>query len=273
VGVLHLAEPANVSRVARLDKKITVGTKTKLLMAGWGNDQNGDEVTQLRKLSVKADPKAGRKWFGKSFNATTTIAAGRYFRTEQVYGGACNGDSGGPLFSGTTKGSRNLVGIVSYGIKGCDEDAPTVFASVKYYWNTIQKGITAVNKAAASRQATINATPLTATISVTKPYSMLTYWDISVLGSTSSLLKLSSWCFFLDSRPLLPSEISYGSGNMPYAADDDGCFSSGYLSEVMTTGKVQLNLASLPNGTHTLYGVLWDSAGRRATSPVVSFVR
>jgi secreted trypsin-like serine protease len=273
VGVLYLAEPANVGRVARLDKKISVGSKTKLLMAGWGNDQNGDQVTQLRKLSVKADAKAGRRWFGKSFNATTTVAAGRYFKTEQVYGGACNGDSGGPLFSGSTKGVRNLVGIVSYGTKGCDEDAPTVFARVKYYWKTIQDGISAVTSEAANKVATINATPLSGSITVTKPYSMLPYWDIKVFGSTSSLLSLKRWCFYLDSRPLARSEISYGSGDMPYSAEADGCFSSGFLDESLTSGNVQLTLSGLPNGAHTLYGVLYDSYGRTVTTPTATFVK
>ncbi|MFM9132834.1 MAG: trypsin-like serine protease, partial [Actinomycetota bacterium] len=65
---------------------------------------------------------------------------GRYIRGEGVYSGACNGDSGGPLFVKGASLPRAVVGVVSYGAVGCNERAPTVFSRVSYYLPTIASG-------------------------------------------------------------------------------------------------------------------------------------
>jgi secreted trypsin-like serine protease len=272
VAVVYLAEPANVPAVASLRRLRTITSKTKLEIAGWGVDQNGDTLTKLHRLTVKYDISRAKRWYGNSFNRKTTIAAGRYFKTEKVYGGACNGDSGGPLFSGWSRGVRSLVGIVSYGIRGCDENAPTVFASVNYYWSALQTGISYVKTEGSRIAAEIAATPPKASFTVTKPYSMLTYWTASVAASTYSTASITKWCFFVDGRPITKAEVSYGSGDMPFSAGLDGCFVPG-LYESMKSGAVQFEFGALAAGPHQLTATVTDSLGRQVSAGPVVFVR
>lgn len=272
VAVLHLSQPANVPNVATLKKLKKFTSKTKLNIAGWGVDQNGDYLSQLHQLNVRYDITRAKRWYGSSFNKKTTVAAGRWFNFEKVYGGACNGDSGGPLFSGRTGAQRNLVGVVSYGIKGCDETAPTVFARVDYYWNKIQEGIAAVRAEAARIQQQIASSPLTASITISKPYSMLNYWDVSAIASTYSGATIAKWCFQIDSRSATTAEISYGSGKFPFSEGADGCFTPSYLSD-LTSGTVQFRLDALPSGPHTIGATVADSLGRTFQVPPVTFTK
>jgi hypothetical protein len=272
VGVVYLSEPANVPIVARLKKLKTFTSKTKLEIAGWGVNQNGDPLTSLHRLSVKYDISRAKRWYGSSFNKKTTIAAGRYFRTEKVYGGACNGDSGGPLFSGRSAGSRSLVGIVSYGVRGCDENAPTVFARVDYYWSALQTGIGYVKSEAARISGEIAANPLTASFLVTKPYSSLPYWQANVSAATYSKASIVKWCFFIDGRPITVAEVDYGSDEMPFSPSSDGCFvPTGYDS--MKSGSVLFDFWSLSSGPHQLTATVTDSLGRQVSTGVGSFVK
>ena len=273
VGVLHLAEPANVPRLAQLSPRTKITAKSKLLIAGWGANQNGDSLDQLHKLKVKFDNKGAQKIFGKAFNPKTTVAAGRYFRQERVYGGACNGDSGGPLYEGKLGNRPKLVGIVSYGVRGCDENAPTVFARIDYYAKVIRQGIANVKARAQEEVNLINSVPLSASFSFSKPYSFLNYWSADVSAATVSLASIAQWCFFIDNRPVTASEISYGSGEMPFSASGaNSCFvATGY--DTMTSGEVEFRLDSLSVGAHNIYAVVTDTLGRSVTTAVQTFVR
>ncbi|MEO1173254.1 MAG: trypsin-like serine protease [Myxococcota bacterium] len=53
--------------------------------------------------------------------------------------GSCNGDSGGPLYREDGK----QIGLVSWGVLGCDVDSPSVYASVANLrrWITRNTGI------------------------------------------------------------------------------------------------------------------------------------
>lgn len=272
VAVVYISQPANVPGLAVLKKLKTFTKRTKLEIAGWGVDQNGDALTSLHRLAVKYDISRAKRWYGSSFNAKTTVAAGRFFPTEKVYGGACNGDSGGPLFSGRSGGSRNLVGIISYGIRGCDVNAPTVFARVNYYWTSLQQGIQFVKAEATRIAQEIASTPLTASMVVTKPYSSLPYWAATVLASTYAKASISKWCFFIDGRPITQAEYDYGTGEMPFNAASDGCLvASDY--DRLTSGVAQFDFSLLPGGMHSLSAVVTDSLGRTFSVPAGTFVR
>ena len=100
---------------------------------GWGLDQNQNDSGYLNKAKLKDYSAQGKKYFPKSFNVKTMIAAGQYNANERIFSGACYGDSGGPLFAETSKG-KSLIGITSF-IKGpaCDVSSPTVFTRISYY--------------------------------------------------------------------------------------------------------------------------------------------
>ncbi|MFZ4113138.1 MAG: S1 family peptidase [Ilumatobacteraceae bacterium] len=275
IAVLHLATPVAISSFAVMAPKVIIGSRTKLLMAGWGVDQNGDDQLDMHKLSVNFANTAAHKIWGSAFNPTLTVAAGKYFKTERLYGGACNGDSGGPLFAGTSHGRRNLVGIVSYGYTGCDVDAPTVFARVSYYYKALLTGIKHVKDEATrleqERIAELAATPLTATFSLAKAYQYLSYWDATLTADTVDSGYIVSWCFLLDGKPMPEAQIYYGSGEMPYSSNGAGCFLHDDYSS-MTSGAVEFVFSLVAKGSHTFSAVITDSYKRVVTINPVTFV-
>lgn len=60
--------------------------------------------------------------------------------TNQKSSGACHGDSGGPLVDTTNPDSKELIGIVSWGIP-CAQGFPDVFTRVYTYLDWIQENI------------------------------------------------------------------------------------------------------------------------------------
>jgi hypothetical protein len=100
---------------------------------GWGLDQNRKDSGYLNRARLKDYSAQGKKYFPKSFNPKTMIAAGQYNSSERIFSGACYGDSGGPLIAETSKG-KSVIGITSF-IKGpaCDVSAPTIFTKISYY--------------------------------------------------------------------------------------------------------------------------------------------
>jgi hypothetical protein len=105
---------------------------------GWGLDQNRKDSGYLNRAKLSDYSAQGKKYFPKSFNPKTMIAAGKYSQVERVFSGACYGDSGGPLFAETPKG-KSVIGITSF-IKGpnCDISAPTIFTRISYYKDFIK---------------------------------------------------------------------------------------------------------------------------------------
>lgn len=115
---------------------------------GWGRDQSGETASYLRYTKVSEQSKAARSLYSsKYFNSKTMIAAGKYIKNERVYTGACNGDSGGPLVA-TIRGVQKVVGVTSWGKKGCNTKAPTVFGNVAYYESDIAKGMATLQRSA-----------------------------------------------------------------------------------------------------------------------------
>ena len=155
VALLHLSRaPQTHVKPAALNLNSRITSSSRLTLAGWGLDQNGDPANRLRMIQLRLDIPGGLKSYGKSLNLSTTLPAGRYFPIERVYGGACNGDSGGPLFMSQTSTSRNrtIVGVVSFGSKICDFNSPTIFSRVDYYSRVLRKAADVLKIRAKARE-------------------------------------------------------------------------------------------------------------------------
>jgi trypsin len=131
---------------SRFAKDVQLNFNTKFIknstrLYGWGINQN--DIDTGKPMSIKQnDYSSSAKKYFKSFNAKTMVAAGYYNSTEKTFGGACHGDSGGPLIS-QSGNSLSLIGIVSYGsAKGCNVNVPTVYTRVSYYSSFILESLT-----------------------------------------------------------------------------------------------------------------------------------
>ena len=117
------------------------------MMYGWGMDQNRQLPDLLRSATLSLQDAAAARYYGKNFNKTLMIAAGRGIAIEKVYAGGCTGDTGAPLVA-NVNGSIKLIGITSWFSKDCRVAAPTVFARVSYFQKDIAKAIIDVKAAA-----------------------------------------------------------------------------------------------------------------------------
>lgn len=130
---------------SRIGKNVQLNLNPKFIknntrLYGWGINQN--EVDTGRPMSIKQNDysSTGKKYF-KNFNVKTMVAAGFYNSTEKTFGGACSGDSGGPLIS-RSGNNLSLIGIVSYGsAKGCNVNIPTVYTRISYYSSFILESL------------------------------------------------------------------------------------------------------------------------------------
>ena len=229
IGLLLLSSPANTPVIANLaPASFSPNAKTSYTLVGFGDDQNGDQGP-LRVAALKVQTKAAAKYFGRVFNSKTTLAAGRYLKSERVYAGACNGDSGGPLFS-KIKGKRYVVGVTSYGAASCEASRPSVFAKVGYYLKEIAKGR---NLLAATAATPVQ--PLTFTLSsASRPY----YNSFTVAASTDSTASLVSVCVTIKEVPATYSEVT-GDGSILGYSPTAGCFAVSGSS--ITTGRLDFD--------------------------------
>jgi secreted trypsin-like serine protease len=160
IGLLHLKEPAGVSRLASLPSPRANKPKN-LTLAGWGDDQNGRLTGNLSVLNLNEQGSAASKAFRGLYNPRTMIGAGRFFPNEALYGGGCEGDSGGPLYKGRNGSTRVLIGVTSWGAEGCVQYKPTIFTLVSYYVPELLTAISQVkNRAIQSPLPTGKATPV-----------------------------------------------------------------------------------------------------------------
>jgi secreted trypsin-like serine protease len=210
VGLLKLTTPqTNVTpmKYARKgDLKALKKVKTFEIL-GWGIDQDGEDASFLKYTKVSNQAKAARSLYpSKYYNPNTMIAAGRYIKRERVYTGACNGDSGGPLIA-KVKGVEKVVGITSWGKKGCNTKAPTVFSNVAYYAKDISKGIATLRRSALVLNRAMPSNVSEPSISIesgsltcnpgqwsdnTATVDIQWSAPYSVMGSTTSTVKLPS---------------------------------------------------------------------------------
>jgi secreted trypsin-like serine protease len=139
IGLIILSKPAFGLNIPKLPPQddIKLHTFKNLVMLGWGEDQNGLSSNELAVAYVDDYTKKANAYFGSWFNPTTMIAAGRWRSDERLFTGACDGDSGGPLFA--SLGLNNyLVGITSFGDEDCNSGTPTAFTKVSAYTNWIR---------------------------------------------------------------------------------------------------------------------------------------
>jgi len=151
IGLLKLTTPQyNIAPMPyATGRDLAAVKKTKSFeILGWGRDQSGETASYLRYTKVSEQSKAARSLYSsKYFNSRTMIAAGKFIKNERVYTGACNGDSGGPLVA-NIRGVQKVVGVTSWGKKGCNTKAPTVFGNVAYYESDIAKGMATLQRSA-----------------------------------------------------------------------------------------------------------------------------
>lgn len=214
IGLLRLVRDAGVTRVAKLARSFTPTRSTRYVLAGYGYDQNEDSRGLLSAVLVPQDKAAGR-YFGRSFNPKTTLGAGKFIPAEGVYSGACNGDSGGPLFVKSDARPRTVIGVVSYGASGCNEKAPTVFSRVSYYLPTISSG----RKFLAARAAEPLA-PLVLTAEKV-PSSYRT--ELRLTATTAAGRFIRSFCLKIDGVPVTSANAAGDFDLIPYVPED-GCF-------------------------------------------------
>jgi V8-like Glu-specific endopeptidase len=151
IGLLKLTTPQTaVAPMPYATKRdlAAVRKSKNMEILGWGQNQSGERATYLRYTRVTEQLRAARSFYpAKNFNPNTMIAAGRYIKRERVYTGACYGDSGGPLLA-TIKGVKKVIGVTSWGKKGCNTKAPTVFTNVAYYERDLAKGMATLQRSA-----------------------------------------------------------------------------------------------------------------------------
>lgn len=159
IALLYLKEAAGVSRLASLPSP-TAKKPKNFTLAGWGDDQNGRLTGNLSAINLNNHSSVAAKVFGGLYNSRTMIGAGRYFADEALYGGGCEGDSGGPLYKGRNGSTRIVMGVTSWGAEGCVRYKPTIFTWVGYYVPELQAAMTAVkNRAVQSPLPAGRATP------------------------------------------------------------------------------------------------------------------
>ncbi len=115
-------------------KSIQANKSVKYEIVGWGKDQNEEPATYLRKATVDDQTKFMQK--ARWWRNDVWFAVGKWNKKEKVFAGACNGDSGGPLFA--TAGSKKiLAGITSWGAEDCETAQPSTYVRLSYYVNEI----------------------------------------------------------------------------------------------------------------------------------------
>ena len=143
VGLLLLTKPVQGAQVTSLSNKSTLqkvqaSKSVKYEIAGWGKDQNSEDATYLRKAAVDDQTAFAKKikaW--APWRNDVWFAVGKYNAKEKVFAGACNGDSGGPLFA-YLNGTTYLVGVTSWGAEDCELGAPSVYVRLSYYIDEIK---------------------------------------------------------------------------------------------------------------------------------------
>jgi secreted trypsin-like serine protease len=159
IALLYLKEAAGVSQLASLPSP-TAKKPRNFTLAGWGDDQNGRLTGNLSVINLNDHSSVAAEIFRGSYNPRTMIGAGRYFAEEGLYGGGCEGDSGGPLYKGRNGSTRIVMGVTSWGAEGCVRYKPTIFTWVGYYVPELRAAMTAIrNRAIQSPLPTGRATP------------------------------------------------------------------------------------------------------------------
>jgi hypothetical protein len=156
IAVMHLAGTytgSMIPGIAGEEDASAIARTRPYMMYGWGVDQNREAADLLRSATLTPQDSVAGRFYGKYFNKTLMMAAGRGIPVEKVYAGGCVGDAGAPLVA-QVNGVTKLIGITSWFAKDCKVAAPTVFARVSYYAKDIAKAVIDVKAAAKSVKIT-----------------------------------------------------------------------------------------------------------------------
>ena len=130
IGLLKLVDRFENIEFPSLASSITaksINKFSRLKIFGWGLDQEDNIADLLRTSNLSLQDVLAAKSYGKAFNPATMLAAGRKIASENIWSGACNGDSGGPLLS-NINGINVIVGVTSWGAKKCLPNKPSIFS-------------------------------------------------------------------------------------------------------------------------------------------------
>jgi secreted trypsin-like serine protease len=164
IGLLKLVDRFENLEFPTLASSITaksINKFSRLKIFGWGLDQEDNIADLLRTSDLSLQDVLAAKSYGKAFNLATMLAAGRKIPSENIWSGACNGDSGGPLLS-KINGINVIVGVTSWGARKCLPNKPSIFSRVSYYEKDIRNGIKEVE----AQSVVVNRT---APIATTEP--------------------------------------------------------------------------------------------------------
>lgn len=165
IGLLKLVDRFENIEFPSLASSITaksINKFSRLKIFGWGLDQEDNIADLLRTSNLSLQDVLAAKSYGKAFNPATMLAAGRKIQSENIWSGACNGDSGGPLLS-NINGINVIVGVTSWGARKCLPNKPSIFSRVSYYEKDIRSGIKEVE----AQSVVVNRTAPIATIEPT----------------------------------------------------------------------------------------------------------
>lgn len=261
IALLHLKTPAGVPRLGVLPRSKMKSVGKKFLIVGWGRDQNGMITGKLHKLSLNDQAGASRKFFKTNFNPITMIGAGRFFADEVLYGGGCTGDSGGPLYQGAEGASRTILGLTSFGARGCTVYQPTVFTRVDFYVSEIYKGIQLLDSRSSTAPiATGKATPAgigpTTTTSSTSTTTTTTTTTTTVPKTTTTAAATTS------TRPIASLQVTYMSYSVGSSGTDVTIRSKTDASAVVQRVCIAVTSNGVPFGDIIVYsGGGWNDAG------------
>ncbi|CAH1245748.1 OVCH1 [Branchiostoma lanceolatum] len=105
-------------------------------LSGWGTTHSDErpKAGHLQKITggIWNEEELRNRW-GPSLISDKVVGFGHKTATGE-WGGACYGDSGGPLVCPNGSGAYDVIGVVSWGSKGCQvKGAPGVFTEVSAY--------------------------------------------------------------------------------------------------------------------------------------------
>ncbi|KAL1918557.1 uncharacterized protein VTP21DRAFT_3217 [Calcarisporiella thermophila] len=138
IGLIFVEQPMNTT-VAKIGMKYPKAGST-IMAAGFGDtDNQGGDSPNLKKVALKVATAAECKVNKPNFDSKTQFCTS----DKPVGHSVCNGDSGGPLYTGSGKSLR-VVGLVSHGTKAraCGEEGnPQYFTFIKPYLKWVRSEI------------------------------------------------------------------------------------------------------------------------------------
>ncbi|CAC5403880.1 TMPRSS15 [Mytilus coruscus] len=157
IAIVRLSQPANYNSYVRPACIATDIHQSfdNCYITGWGykEDVNHVSSTPDHLQEVRVDINVDVERCNKSIQTLGVIVptTGICVKNKNPYAPACNGDSGGPLVCQNKYGRWELVGVASFGKRGCRGDQiPVIYQSVPYHidWILQNTGIQ-INKASA----------------------------------------------------------------------------------------------------------------------------